>query len=43
LESPKYVVDPKLPDVGSIPYLKMFAEKASVGMELLKKELLEVV
>jgi NAD-dependent deacetylase len=39
-ETPKYVVDPKLPDVGSLPYLKMFEDKASTGMEKVKKELL---
>jgi NAD-dependent deacetylase len=39
-ETPKYVVDPKLPDVGALPYLKMFEDKASTGMERVKKELL---
>ncbi len=40
-ESMKYVVDPNLPDVGHIPFLKMIQEKASTGMEKVKKELLE--
>lgn len=38
----KYVVDPKLPDMGNIPFLKMFAEKASTGMEKVKAELLSL-
>jgi NAD-dependent deacetylase len=42
-ETPKYVVDPKLPDVGSLPYLKMFEDKASTGMEKVKKELLSAL
>jgi NAD-dependent deacetylase len=36
----KYVVDPKLPDIGHMPFLKMIAEKASTGMEKVKAELL---
>ncbi len=40
-ETPKYVVDPKLLDVASIPYLKMIQEKGSVGLEKIKNELLE--
>ncbi|MEO7989878.1 MAG: NAD-dependent deacylase [Chryseolinea sp.] len=40
-ETPKYVVDPKLLDVTSIPYLKMIQEKGSVGLEKIKNELLE--
>src|SRR6188768_122 len=27
-ETPKFVVDPKLPDVGQVPYLKMIQDKA---------------
>ena len=42
-ESMKYVVDPKLPDVGNIPYVKMIADKASTGMETVKRELLELI
>lgn len=38
----KYVVDPKLPQVGKIPYLKMFAEPASTGMVKVKDELLRL-
>jgi NAD-dependent deacetylase len=41
-ETPKFVVDPKLPDIGSIPYLKMYAEKASTGMEKVRAELLSL-
>lgn len=40
-ETPKYVVDPKLLDVASRPYLKMIQEKGSVGLEKIKNELLE--
>ena len=40
-ETPKYVVDPKLPDVAPMPYLKMIQEKGSVGLEKIKNELLE--
>ncbi|HEY9046353.1 MAG TPA: NAD-dependent deacylase [Ohtaekwangia sp.] len=42
-ESMKYVVDPKLPDIGNIPYVKMIADKASTGMEIVKRELLELI
>jgi NAD-dependent deacetylase len=38
----KYLVDPKLPDVGNIPLLKMIEDKASTGMEKVMKELLEL-
>lgn len=38
----KYVVDPKLPDIGHMPFLKMIAEKASTGMEKVKTELLSL-
>jgi NAD-dependent deacetylase len=41
-EVPKFVVDPNLPDVGSIPYTTMIAEKASIGMELVKQKLIEL-
>ena len=40
-ETPKYVVDPKIPDVASIPYLKIIQEKGSVGLAKIKNELLE--
>lgn len=36
----KYVVDPKLPDVGHIPFLKMIPDKASTGMAKVREELL---
>lgn len=39
----KYVVDPKLPEIGHMPFLKMIAEKASTGMEKVKAELLSLV
>jgi NAD-dependent deacetylase len=42
-EVPKFVVDPNLPDVGSIPYATMIAEKASVGMEMVKQKLAELL
>lgn len=38
-ETMKYVVDPKLPDLRPMPYLKMFEDKASVGMEKVRREL----
>jgi NAD-dependent deacetylase len=37
----KYVVDPKIPDVGSIPFTKFIQDKASTGMETVWKELVE--
>lgn len=37
----KFVVDPNLPDIGSIPYTTMIAEKASIGMEIVKQKLQE--
>ncbi|HEX5172186.1 MAG TPA: Sir2 family NAD-dependent protein deacetylase, partial [Cyclobacteriaceae bacterium] len=40
---PKYVVDPKLPDIGNIPFLTMYAEKASTGMEKVKTELIKMI
>lgn len=40
-EAFKYVVDPKLPDIGHMPLLKMIADKASTGMEKVKADLLE--
>jgi NAD-dependent deacetylase len=42
-EAPKFVVDPNLPDVGSIPYTTMIAEKAGSGMELVKQKLAEFI
>jgi NAD-dependent deacetylase len=40
---PKYVIDPKLPEMQQIPLLNMYAEKASSGMEKVKKLLLEMI
>lgn len=41
--SPKFVVDPKIPEVGSIPYVTMIADKASTGMDTVRKHLLELL
>ncbi len=41
-DTPKFVVDPKVPDVGNIPTLQMIADKASTGMEKLRGELLKL-
>jgi NAD-dependent deacetylase len=38
-EAMKYVVDPNLPDIREMPYLSMFAEKASTGMEKVRASL----
>jgi NAD-dependent deacetylase len=40
-ETMKYVVDPNLPDVGNIPYVKAIQDKASTGMEKVRQELME--
>jgi NAD-dependent deacetylase len=42
-ETLKYVVDPNLPDIGNIPYVKMIQDKASTGMEKVRQELLELL
>jgi NAD-dependent deacetylase len=42
-ETVKYVVDPKLPDIPTMPYLKMIEDKASTGMEKVRRELLEML
>jgi NAD-dependent deacetylase len=42
-ESMKFVVDPKLPDVGSLPYVRMIQDKASTGMETVKAELMALI
>ena len=39
---PKFVVDPKLPEMGNVPLTTMIAEKASIGMEIVKAKLLEL-
>jgi len=38
---PKFIVDPKLPEVRSRENLYLYQEKASTGMEKVKSELLE--
>jgi NAD-dependent deacetylase len=40
-ETPKFVVDPKLPEIGEMPYLTMIEDKASSGMQKVKEELLK--
>lgn len=42
-ENPKFVVDPNIPSVGTVPYVTMIAEVASKGMEKVKKQLLEIM
>ncbi len=39
-ETPRFVVDPKLPEIQPMPYLKLFEEKASTGLEKVRRELL---
>ncbi|MFZ5999232.1 MAG: SIR2 family NAD-dependent protein deacylase [Bacteroidota bacterium] len=41
-ESPKFVIDPKIPDVGPMPYLTLIQEKATTGMEKVRKALLDL-
>jgi len=41
--TPKYVVDPNLPDVGNIQNTVMIREKASTGMQRVKEELLKLL
>ncbi len=40
-ESPVYVVDPKLPEVATRPKLHLFEEKASTGVEKVRKLLMD--
>jgi NAD-dependent deacetylase len=42
-DSPKFVVDPNLPDIGSVPYVTSIADKASTGMAKVKQQLLELI
>lgn len=42
-DAPKFVVDPNLPDIGSLPFVKLYAEKASTGLEKVKQELLQLL
>lgn len=39
----KYVVDPNLPAITRTPTVKMIGEKASTGMEIVKKELMTLI
>lgn len=41
-DCPKYIVDPKLPEIAFTNGVKGFAEKASIGMEMVRKELLSL-
>lgn len=38
---PKYIVDPQIPDLPSHPDMFFIAEKASIGMKIVKQQLLE--
>jgi NAD-dependent deacetylase len=38
-DSMKYIVDPKLPDIGKLPFTKFIEDKASTGMEVVRREL----
>jgi NAD-dependent deacetylase len=38
---PKYIIDPKIPEVMPMPNLRFIAEKASVGMEKVRKMILD--
>lgn len=38
-DCPKFVVDPRLPEVGSLPSVTMYPEKASTGLDKVKLEL----
>jgi NAD-dependent deacetylase len=41
-DAPKFVVDPKLPDIGQVPNTTMFAERGGTGMEKVKSKLMEM-
>lgn len=41
-DTPKFVVDPKLPDISNVPLLQMIADKASTGMEKVWSELMKL-
>lgn len=41
LDTPKYVIDPRVPDLRHIPLLTAIEEKASTGMEELKRILMQ--
>jgi NAD-dependent deacetylase len=38
-ETPKFVVDPNLPDIRPMPYLTMLADKGSTGLEKMKSQI----
>src|SRR5687767_3055973 len=42
-ETPKFVVDPNLPDIRQMPYLTMIADKASTGMAKVREQLKDLV
>jgi NAD-dependent deacetylase len=42
-DTPKFVVDPRLPDISSVPGVTAFQEKASTGLEKVKNELLKMI
>ena len=37
-DSMKYIVDPKMPDIGSIPFTRFIEDKASTGLEVVWRE-----
>lgn len=39
----KYIVDPNRPDVGNVAFTKFIEDRASTGMEVVMKELVELV
>lgn len=39
----KYLVDPNTPDIAGVSGVKAFAEKASIGMELVQADLLKLI
>jgi NAD-dependent deacetylase len=43
IESPKFVVDPNMPEVGMIPYVTMIKEVGSTGMEKVKHHLFKLI
>lgn len=43
VESPKFVVDPNMPEVGMIPYVTMIKEMGSTGLAKVKGQLLKLI
>ncbi len=41
-EVPKYIIDPKIPEVRASAHIHFIAEKASVGMEVVREKLLAI-